>query len=45
MREDVALLAASPFIRPGTQIVGLKYDINTGVVTQVDEATVVADSK
>ncbi|KAH8894497.1 carbonic anhydrase [Thozetella sp. PMI_491] len=39
VREDVAFLSASPFVTPGTRIVGLKYDISTGVATQVTEAT------
>jgi carbonic anhydrase len=38
LREDIALLKASPLIRKDTQIVGLKYDINTGVVSEVKEA-------
>jgi carbonic anhydrase len=38
LREDVALLKASPFIRKDTQIVGLKYDIKTGVLSQVDDS-------
>jgi carbonic anhydrase len=37
LKEDVAFLRDSPFIQPGTWIVGLKYDIATGVVTKVDE--------
>ncbi|KAF2647318.1 carbonic anhydrase [Lophiostoma macrostomum CBS 122681] len=37
LEEDVGFLGASPFIRPGTRIVGLKHDINTGVVTQINE--------
>ncbi|RDW58510.1 carbonic anhydrase-2 [Coleophoma crateriformis] len=39
IQEDVNLLKASPFVTPGTTLVGLKYDISTGVVTQVTEAT------
>ncbi|PVH78708.1 carbonic anhydrase [Cadophora sp. DSE1049] len=35
--EDLALLRASPLIKKDTQIVGLKYDIHTGVLTQVHE--------
>ena len=37
VREDVALLKASPWIRKDTQIVGLKYDINTGELSEVSE--------
>ncbi|KAK1241384.1 hypothetical protein MKX08_001358 [Trichoderma sp. CBMAI-0020] len=37
VKEDVDLVFASPFIRPGTTIVGLKLDIFTGVVTKVTE--------
>ncbi|KAH8911507.1 carbonic anhydrase [Coniochaeta sp. PMI_546] len=40
LKEDVAFLNDSPFIQPGTRIVGLKYDINTGLVTKVEEARV-----
>jgi len=36
--EDLALIRASPLIKKTTQIVGLKYDIFTGVLTQVKEA-------
>jgi carbonic anhydrase len=35
VREDVALLKASPLISKSTQIVGLAYDIMTGVLTEV----------
>jgi carbonic anhydrase len=38
VREDIALLKASPWIRKDVQIVGLKYDINTGVLSEVDSA-------
>ncbi|KAJ5831918.1 hypothetical protein N7474_000229 [Penicillium riverlandense] len=37
LREDVALLRTSPLVKPGTWIVGLKYDTGTGVVTQIEE--------
>lgn len=40
VKEDVALVSSSPFIRPGTTIVGLKLDIFTGVVTKVAESKV-----
>jgi carbonic anhydrase len=36
VREDVALIKASPWIKKTTQIVGLKYDIHTGILTQVE---------
>ncbi|KPI36759.1 uncharacterized protein AB675_11751 [Cyphellophora attinorum] len=35
IREDVSLLRASPMIRSDTQIVGLKYDIDTGALTEI----------
>ena len=37
VREDIALIRASPLIKKTTQIVGLKYDIHTGTLTQVQE--------
>jgi carbonic anhydrase len=37
IREDIALIRASPLIKKTTQIVGLKYDIHTGTLTQVQE--------
>ncbi|KAL6872979.1 carbonic anhydrase [Trichoderma novae-zelandiae] len=40
VEEDVAALSSSPFILPGTSIVGLKLDIFTGVVTKVTEAKI-----
>jgi carbonic anhydrase len=36
IREDVAFLKASPFIRKDSQIVGLKYNIMTGELSEVD---------
>jgi carbonic anhydrase len=33
--EDIAILKASPFITDSTQIVGLAYDIKTGVLSEV----------
>jgi carbonic anhydrase len=38
VREDVAELRKSPFIKQGTQIVGLTYDIETGEVAMVEWA-------
>ena len=38
--EDVALLKASPFIKPGTRIIGFKYDIMTGVAEKLEESEV-----
>jgi len=35
IREDLALLKASPLIKKTTQIVGLKLDISTGMLTEV----------
>lgn len=37
VREDVAMLKASPFINKETQIVGLKYDIFTGELSVVGD--------
>ncbi|KAF2670637.1 carbonic anhydrase [Microthyrium microscopicum] len=37
VREDLELLRASPYINKDTQIVGLKYDINTGELSVVEE--------
>jgi carbonic anhydrase len=37
IREDVAILKASPLIRKDTQIVGVKYDIDTGILSQVED--------
>ncbi|KAL2066923.1 hypothetical protein VTL71DRAFT_1347 [Oculimacula yallundae] len=36
--KDLALLRASPLIKKSTQIVGLKYNIHTGILTQVLES-------
>jgi len=36
LREDLAILKASPLIKKETQIIGLKYDINTGLLTEVE---------
>jgi carbonic anhydrase len=35
--EDLAILKASPLIKQSTQIVGLVYDIKTGILTEVKE--------
>jgi carbonic anhydrase len=40
VKEDVEHLRSSPFILPGTSIVGLKMDTFTGVVTKVTEAQI-----
>ncbi|KAF2498717.1 carbonic anhydrase [Lophium mytilinum] len=37
IREDIGILRASPLIKKSTQIVGVKYDISTGVLSVVDE--------
>lgn len=37
VREDLALIKASPLIKKTTQVIGLKYDIHTGILTQVEE--------
>lgn len=36
VREDLAILRNSPWIREGTQLVGLKYEIETGKLTLVE---------
>ena len=36
VREDVELLKASPLIDKDVQIVGLKFDIKTGLLEKVD---------
>lgn len=36
--EDVAMLKASPLIRKDTQIVGLKYDVWTGTLSEVEHS-------
>ncbi|KAL7793097.1 carbonic anhydrase [Trichoderma ceciliae] len=40
VKEDVDLLSSSPFILPGTSVVGLKLDIFTGVITKVTETKI-----
>jgi len=37
VKEDVALLKASPLINNTTNIVGLVYDIKTGLLSEVKE--------
>ncbi|KAF2807017.1 carbonic anhydrase [Mytilinidion resinicola] len=37
IREDINILRASPLIKKNIQIVGVKYDISTGVLSVVDE--------
>ncbi|KAF4451659.1 carbonic anhydrase [Fusarium austroafricanum] len=39
LQHDVLFLQACPFVVPGTQIVGLAYDIKSGILTRVIEAT------
>lgn len=38
IKEDIAILRASPLIKDDTQIVGLAYDTATGVLTEVEES-------
>ncbi|KAH8601527.1 hypothetical protein B0O99DRAFT_588725 [Bisporella sp. PMI_857] len=38
IREDLAILRDSPLIKKTTQIVGLKLDIKTGILTEVRHA-------
>ncbi|RFU27146.1 hypothetical protein B7463_g9192, partial [Scytalidium lignicola] len=37
IREDIALIKGSPLIKKTTQIIGLAYDIETGILTEVPE--------
>ncbi|KAK5464768.1 hypothetical protein LTS15_001331 [Exophiala xenobiotica] len=37
IREDIAILKSSQLINKSTQIIGLKYDIHTGLLSQVSE--------
>ena len=39
VKHDVAVLMGTPLIKPGTQIVGLKYDIFSGLLEVVEEGT------
>jgi carbonic anhydrase len=36
VKEDIATLRKSPFIKRGTQLVGLVYNVETGEVTMVE---------
>jgi carbonic anhydrase len=36
VREDIATLRKSPFIKQGTQLVGLTYNVETGEVAMVE---------
>jgi carbonic anhydrase len=38
IREDIAIIKASPLIKKSTQVVGLAYDIKTGVLTEIPES-------
>ncbi|KAF9775604.1 hypothetical protein IL306_006286 [Fusarium sp. DS 682] len=38
LNHDIAFLRDSPFVLPGTQVIGLAYDIKTGFLTRVVEA-------
>lgn len=38
VKEDVRLIRASPLIRKSTRIVGLVYDIKTGLLSEVIDA-------
>ncbi|KAJ6108332.1 hypothetical protein N7523_009655 [Penicillium sp. IBT 18751x] len=40
VREDIAVLKASPLIKKSVKFIGLKYDINTGLLTEVPESKV-----
>lgn len=39
IKEDVALLRASPFVKAGTIIVGAKYDVFTGELEEMERWT------
>ncbi|KAK5723476.1 hypothetical protein LTR15_005174 [Elasticomyces elasticus] len=39
VREDLALLKASPLIKKSTLLLGMKYDIETGVLTVVETSS------
>ena len=39
VRDDVALLAAEPLVKPGTPLIGLAYDVATGKLKEVVRAT------
>ena len=36
VREDIATFRKSPFIKQGTQLVGLTYNVETGEVAMVE---------
>ncbi|KAM0717814.1 hypothetical protein Q7P37_006146 [Cladosporium fusiforme] len=36
VREDIAALRRSPFVRQGTQLIGMNYDVDTGKLTVVE---------
>jgi carbonic anhydrase len=36
VREDIETLRKSPFIKKGTQLVGLMYNVETGEVAMVE---------
>ncbi|KAJ5133626.1 hypothetical protein N7448_001353 [Penicillium atrosanguineum] len=35
IREDIAILKASPLIKKSTRFIGLKFDISTGLLTEI----------
>lgn len=37
IRQDIAILKSSQLINKSTQIIGLKFDIHTGLLSQVSE--------
>ncbi len=39
IKEDVAFLRKSPFVKPGTSIVGLKYDVFSGSLEVMESWT------
>ncbi len=36
IREDLALLKASPWVKKGIELIGLKYDTRTGLVSYIE---------
>lgn len=39
VKDDVAMLAAEPLVKPGTPIIGMAYDVATGKLKEVVTAT------
>jgi carbonic anhydrase len=39
IKTDIAILRASPLIKKTTEIVGLAYDVETGILSEVGQDT------